>query len=345
MYIKDLLCISAQPTYEEGEFEKGVICHEGGIFKAIEPSYAELIPAGVLRRMSKIARMGVGVGMPLLKKHTDVEGIIVGTAHGGVDDSMKFLSQIEQYEEGTLTPTNFVQSTPNSLAGVLSVMSGCDGYNNTHVHEGLSFENALLDAMLYCEEKDASLLLGAADEISDWNYNIEKQKGFYKNEHTNSATLLESKTYGSVCGEGAVMFVVGSRPENSLACVKGVHHLVSEDIEEVKTHLFQFLEKYKISENAIEMLICGNNGDIRTDGLYSQLTEGKFSNSGTIAYKHLFGEFPTVSAMAMWLGVKMLCKTSLPEIINIKPAQREVNNILIINHYMGQQFGFVLLTK
>ena len=65
-----------------------------------------------------------------------------------MEDCIKFLNQIIDYEEGLLTPGNFVQSTPNAIAAQLGLMTANKGYNITHVHRGLSFENALLDTIL-----------------------------------------------------------------------------------------------------------------------------------------------------------------------------------------------------
>ena len=78
---------------------------------AIEPGY-EQIPRVVLRRMGKAVRLMVGAGLPLIKQ-TTCGGVIVGTANGGMEDCIRFMNQIVQYEEGMLAPGNFVQSTPN----------------------------------------------------------------------------------------------------------------------------------------------------------------------------------------------------------------------------------------
>ena len=135
MFIKDLACISPQRTYNEAFFESEPQVHVGNRYAALEPGYGSLIPAGLLRRMGKAVRMGVGTGLPLIQKNGALDGIILGTANGGLEDCLKFLNQIVDYEEGTLTPTNFVQSTPNSVAGNLALMSKNTGYNTTHVNK------------------------------------------------------------------------------------------------------------------------------------------------------------------------------------------------------------------
>jgi hypothetical protein len=45
--------------------------------------------------------------------------MIIATANGGMEDCVKFLNQIIEYNEGLLTPANFVQSTSNAAAARL----------------------------------------------------------------------------------------------------------------------------------------------------------------------------------------------------------------------------------
>jgi hypothetical protein len=103
MFIKDLTCISPQRTFEGDLFQDGPIVHSGSQYWAEEPSYAGVIPNGLLRRMGKSVRLATGAAMPLLTKWP-VDGIIIGTTDGGMEDCHRFLNQIIEYNEGTLTP-------------------------------------------------------------------------------------------------------------------------------------------------------------------------------------------------------------------------------------------------
>ena len=49
-----------------------------------------------------------------------IPDIILGTATGGLSGGMNFLKQIMDYKEKTLSPTNFIQSTPNAIAGTIA---------------------------------------------------------------------------------------------------------------------------------------------------------------------------------------------------------------------------------
>ena len=91
-YIHQTSCISAQQTFNDVDVNKLYDPSEN-LLKAIEPAYNG-IPPGILRRMGKSVRMGVGAALSLPHDHTTIDGIIIGTANGGKEDSVKFLNQI-----------------------------------------------------------------------------------------------------------------------------------------------------------------------------------------------------------------------------------------------------------
>lgn len=348
MFIKDLFCISAQYTYEPDFFEKPIKVNEGTRYVAMEPAYGTLIPAGLLRRMGKAVRMGVGAGLPLMQKNPGLDGIILGTANGGLEDCLKFLNQIVDYNEGTLTPTNFVQSTPNAVAGNLALMSKNTGYNATHVNKGLAFEAALLDAFLLFSEGNAqSLLLGSIEEISDYNYNIDKLAGSFKEEVSSSETLLNSGTAGTVCGEGAVMFVVeAERSDDAMAEIVDVDQVSYADKETVLQKLELFLDRNGIGANDIDAVILGYNGDNRSDHWYDWLGEGLFVESDLFVYKNMVGDFPTVTAFAVWMGAQLLQGKNLhAETVLRKNQDKPAKHVLIYNHHKSVQHGFILMAR
>ncbi|MCF2447531.1 beta-ketoacyl synthase chain length factor [Dyadobacter sp. CY345] len=348
MFIKDLYCISPQRTFDDTFFENEPKVYYGNRYEALEPAYGKLIPAGLLRRMGKAVRMGVGAGLPLIQRNSDLDGIILGTANGGLEDCLKFLNQIVDYNEGTLTPTNFVQSTPNAVAGNLALMSKNTGYNNTHVHKGLAFEAALLDAILLLEDKKlTSLLVGGIEEISDYNYNIDFLAGSFKTEETDSNLLLHSNTPGTVCGEAAVMFVVeAEKSENSLAEIVDVEQISYADEEKLRAKLTYFLNRNNIQPAEIDALILGFSGDIRNDYWYKWLNQEFFPESAVYSYKNLTGDFPTASAFATWLGVQLLNGKQLPDnTLYAEKSGKPAEKILIYNHHKGVQHGFILLSK
>ena len=345
MYITDLYSISPQKTFDDSLFEGEVETFFGNKYLVIEPSYADLIPKGLLRRMGKAVRIGIGAGMPLIKKHNDIDGIILGTASGGIDECFKFLNQIVEYNEGTLTPTKFVQSTPNSTAGHLALMSKNTGYNNTHVGMGLAFESALLDAFLLFEEGEVSkLLIGNIEETSEQNHNVENFAGYFKAIEIASSDLLNSNTEGSVKGEGAAMFVVSDKKEDAICELIDVHQFTYPSDRNIEKRAKRFLEKNNTSIEDIDSLVLGLSGDSRNDFWYTDLMSS-FPNTTVYSYKNLVGEYTTANAFATWLAANILTGKTIPAAAIYKDRNRTPKNILIYNNYLGEQHGFILLKK
>ncbi|WP_342083899.1 beta-ketoacyl synthase chain length factor [Dyadobacter sp. OTU695] len=345
MYITDLACISPQRTFDNAFFEGDIKVHEDDRYMAIEPAYGQLIPAGLLRRMGKAVRMGVGAGLPLIQNEK-IEGIILGTANGGLEDCLKFLNQIVDYNEGTLTPTNFVQSTPNAVAGNLALLSKTTGYNTTHVHKGLAFEAALLDTMLLLEEKRGKrFLVGSIEEISDYNHNIDLLAGSFKTGHFTSENLLTLDSPGSANGEGAAMFVVDAeRSEGSKAQVKDVfqsNNLAENEIAEI---VEAFLQRNNLQPDDVDAVILGISGDNRSDHWYFNLQKALFGQSNCYTYKNMVGDYPTGSAFATWMGVHIISGKRVPDAcVQAQKKSRTPKHILIYNHYKASQHGFILL--
>ena len=169
MYLGAPTCISFQDTFgSENPWE--LLAELNSESQLIIPNYKEYVKPAMLRRMSSALKMGVAGGTETLRrsgiKHADA--ITVGTGLGCVRDTLKFLKAVYQDGEGGLSPTAFIQSTHNSIAGQLALMLGNHGYNMTHVQGALSLGYALSDAELLLAEADAkTVLVGAVDEKTD----------------------------------------------------------------------------------------------------------------------------------------------------------------------------------
>lgn len=345
MYITDSACISPQRTFDNAFFKGDIRVHEGDRYIAIEPAYGQLIPAGLLRRMGKAVRMGVGAGLPLIQR-AQIEGIVLGTANGGLEDCLKFLNQIVDYNEGTLTPTNFVQSTPNAVAGNLALMSKTTGYNTTHVHKGLAFEAALLDTMLLLEEKRGkAFLVGSIEEISDYNHNIDLLAGSFKTGHFTSESLFALDSPGSANGEGAAMFIVNAeRSDNASAQIRDVFQSNNLAEKELSPVVDAFLHRNGLQAGDIDTVIMGISGDNRTDHWYFNLQKALFEGSNIYTYKNMVGDYPTGSAFATWMGAQVVAGKRVPDAcVWAQKNTRAPKHILIYNHYKASQHGFILL--
>lgn len=136
----------------------------------IQPNYKDYMPMSMLRRASKMNKMSMAATYENIKL-ADVEtlgAIIVGSGLGCLKDTEKFLEvYIEANVDSLLPPLSFIQSGHNAMSGQIALALKNQHYNMTHVQKGLSFEYALMDALLKVHEGTRDILVGAIDEKID----------------------------------------------------------------------------------------------------------------------------------------------------------------------------------
>lgn len=169
MYLGAASCISFQDTIGDGN-PWDVLTELNSESQLVQPEYKEFVKPALLRRMSSALKMGVAGGKMSLQKAglENCDAITVGTGLGCVRDTLKFMKVMYEEAETGLSPTSFIQSTHNSIAGQIALMLGNHGYNMTHVQDSLSLGYALSDAELLIGEADAeTVLVGAVDEKTE----------------------------------------------------------------------------------------------------------------------------------------------------------------------------------
>lgn len=343
MYIHQYTAISPQQSFENINLEI-VQPSIAGRLSAIEPVLKEVPPA-MLRRMSKAVRMGIGSGLPLMKDRS-VDGIVIGTANGGMEDCIKFLNQIVDYEEGLLTPGSFVQSTPNAIAGQLSLITKNRNYNATHVHKGLAFENALTDVqMLISDNPGTTYIMGGVDEISTYNYNIDYLAGWY-NKTLNNETLYNAAKPATIAGEGAAMFLINDDKDKAVAKLEAIEVFQTRNAAEVKARFEKFIQNRVTSEADDTLFITGENGDIRHLPFYEKCAAVLNTHTPIVRYKHFTGEYPTASSFGVWLACYALQLQQLPDHF-YKTSKRagSIRNIILYNQYQSVQHSFIFVTN
>ena len=364
LYIHRTACISPQRSFPDTEIDlQQLHASADNKLRAIEPSYED-IPPGLLRRMGKTVRLGIGAALPLLREAAAPPGgILIGTANAGMEESIQFMKEIIDHEEGILSPSAFVQSTPNTIAAQLALLTRNKAYNITHVQGGLAFENALIDAAMLLRENASdsppksahspTYLVGAADEIGTHNYNIDRLQGWFKTEPVSSRDLYMVDSSGSLAGEGAAMFLVNNQKENALARLEGLATLHTKERAVVEERLCSFLDQHLPSGEKIDLLLSGENGDNRFLHFFSSIEKCLDARSGrardaapAIArFKHMSGEYPTASAFALWLACQLLGRHSLPpHMIKIPPTKAEFKRVLVCNSHKGLQHSFMLVS-
>ena len=343
-YFHRSICISPQVSFPEADLSR-IRESKNNLLEVTEPDYPG-IPPGVKRRMGKSVRMAVGAALPLLEDYPAPEGMIIATANGGMEDCLKFLNQILEYNEGLLTPGNFVQSTSNAAAAQIALVTKNHSYNITHVHRGLAFENALMDTIMLLKENPSSgYLLGCTDEISAYNYNIDRLAGWFRDKPVLNRDLFLSPAKGTIAGEGAFMVWMDNKRSGASAEIHAVKTLHSMDPTVVEEGMKQFIsENLPTAENP-DLLLTGENGDERMNPFLESI-ESCFPASMPIArFKHLCGEYCTASSFACWLSMQIFKTGEVPPLLVKKnPTDSPVEKIIIYNNYRELQHSFILMS-
>jgi 3-oxoacyl-(acyl-carrier-protein) synthase len=346
-YISSAEAISPQHTFQAEDFPSEVVQPEGEYFTCIHPDYKQFIQPGALRRMSPVIRMGLASAMVALR-NADIEkpdAILVGTGLGCVQDTVRFLKQVIDQDEQLLNPTAFIQSTHNTVAGQLALILGCREHNLTFTQKSLSFETALLEALLMVEEQeDRQVLVGGIDETVEESYRLMVRSGCAR--AWTGGDLLTGDQKGAVPGEGSAFFLLsGSESGDPLAKIDDLAIIPRfADGEQLEAELGNFLERNGTGVAGVDLLVSGRNGDAGVSHLYDRI-EAMFSHSVVAGYKHLVGEYDTASAFGAWLASAILQRKSVPEtVIFSRGSQDEITRCLAMNLSKDHSASFLLFS-
>ncbi|MBU2652003.1 MAG: beta-ketoacyl synthase chain length factor [Bacteroidetes bacterium] len=351
IYITGTGAITPQQTFDNSAFLDQVQEYYQNNLTCVDPNYKDFIPPLELRRMSRINRIGLSSAKICLNdaQMENPDAIITGTGMGCVEDTEKFLMSMIENGEQLLTPTSFIRSTHNTVGAQIAVHLKCHNYNFTYVHRGFSFESALTDAMLLIKEGEAHrILVGGIDETSENNFKILSRLGYWKENPIRNLDLLSEKTNGTISGEGSVFVMLSDEPgKKNYGRLMAVDTFLNPDCPEtINYRIISFLEENNMKPGNIDLTVMGYSGDMRYDSVFDQMYENLFSDRAQVYYKHLCGEYHTASAFGFWTAIKILETQHIPEPLIIKRGiPKEINNILIYNHFMNQHHTLMLLSR
>ena len=131
--------------------------------------YKEYISPKEGRRMGKLMKAATLTSLKALRE-AGIEcpdAIITATANGMLETSEKFLVDMVDNGEETLSPTLFMQSTHNTIGSAIAIRTQSHGYNITYTQGKDSMKWALRDAeRLIRMGKAKTVLVGCHDESS-----------------------------------------------------------------------------------------------------------------------------------------------------------------------------------
>ncbi len=346
-YINGVGCVSTQDTSDYKIFLETQHELTENIVRVHKPNYRDFIKPAMIRRMANGVKNGV-VASAIALKEANIkmpEAIITGTGMGCTIDSGKFLKNIIDNKEQFLTPTAFIQSTHNTVGGQIALGLQCKAYNVTYVHKATSFEASLVDALLMINDNETNILVGGVDEIGDYSVRLHQLIGLVKNQETLSNGLLQSNSKGVVYGEGAQFFALeNQKKETTYAELIDVEIYDNIDESEIHNKLLQFLKTNGLAIADVDLVVLGNNGDVKFDFIYNNLQDNLLKSTQQIYYKHLSGEYHTASSFGLWIAAQICKIQEIPKFLKLNNKEvATIKNVLLYNQYLGENHSFTLL--
>ncbi len=335
VYIRSTGNISPQHSLDADAFFSSRIMTGENYFKSVEPDYDRFVDSKMIRRMSRIVKMGVAAAMTCLRNGAveNPVAILTATAYGCLEDSSSFLRRMIEFEEKMLSPTAFIQSTHNTVGAQIALLLKCHNYNNTIVHRAFSFENALTEASLILQEGTGPVLTGAVDEITEDRHTILSRFGLYKN----------SGEGRNIAGEGAAFFLLDNQPgPSALAILQDVQTLYKpESVMAVERAVENFLDENGLSVRDMDLILTPHTGNKKMDGVDSHLLNSVFQGKPCFPYKSLCGDYPTATGFGLWLAALLLKEQRPP--VWMSGIRFPIGHILIHHRNGNEHHSFIII--
>ncbi|MEP7232219.1 MAG: beta-ketoacyl synthase chain length factor [Ginsengibacter sp.] len=316
MYITASSTISHQPTFRNKGFSLE-LSELKPVSELITPDYGPFITPMDRRRMSQVLKMSIACSMDCLEQAglSQPDAIIVGTSMGCCIHTKNFLDKILSANDGPLSPTSFIVSTHNTIAGQISLLLKNHGYNMTHTQNSLSFEQGLVDGMLCINSGYHNVLVGGSDEEEDSLYNIKERLG------NNNIHLT--------CG--ASFFILsdekGKHDSITLADV-GSFGLINDSIFIIK----KFLDSNNLLIEEIDLVLYANSEQKKTEEIKLLFGPDKIFD-----YQKIAGTWFTNSAFALDYGIDILSHRKHPVF------GEGIRKVLVCNNLIPENLGLILL--
>ncbi len=317
-------------------------CYDGQLYvRALDPVFRNYISGSEVRRMGSVMKRALVTSLKVLSdagvEHPDA--IITGTCFGCMEYTNRFLNDMIENGEQTLSPTFFMQSTHNTVGSTLGIYTKTHGYNATYSHGGTSFELAVLDAWMQMQlGKIRTALVGGHDEMIE---------SFY--------TLFQKTSYVGIpgmvpCGEVSVsMLLATEKSDNALCELAGISICHRPAISVLKQKIEKMLAEAGLSLREVGAVMTGINGNEKNDAVYYAMIDQLFKDKLIMHYKHLFGENFTAPAFSLYAAAHCLHQGVVPSVLCVADAggikEKKIDNLLLINQEEGKDISLILLKR
>jgi 3-oxoacyl-(acyl-carrier-protein) synthase len=308
-----------------------------------QPHLGYVAPA-VARRMTRLqlliltaAHQAVArAGSPIAGLAT---GVFVGSHLGSIGTTIEFLSDLIRRDEASPMPAKFIASVHNAAASALALEFQCRGENRTTIHDSISFELALKQALtsLRAGRTDRTLV-AAGDELNAYYVAAMNRCRPWRTSAQPLAPLspTDSGVAGSLPGEGAAALVL-ARPgadQASQAPVYLRNFALAPRADAAHAgalpadgcvFLRSVLRPAGATLDDVNLLLLAADGDAPLDAAYRHVAEAAVAASGgrlaVAVFKHLCGEFATASALGLTLAADAVRRRApSPDLAIIQPG-------------------------
>ena len=270
---------------------------------AVDPDYKLYFHPNTSRRLGKILKRALLVSRQVLDASGIKlpEAIITSTGFGCIENTEIFLHSLVKNGEQLLKPTQFMQSTHNTISSLIAIDCCCHSYNMTYSHKNLSFECALLDAYIQLKNNTIkSALVGGFDELTP-NFHALLQR---------LKELEAGKTFRSETAVG--MMLTNQLLPTTLCCLDGIETFYGPDAHRLKESLDKMLKQAGYVLNEVDAVLTGCNGMYSDEQIYNQWCTELFAGKEQIRYKHLFGDSFTSSGIGVYVAATCLHRRQIP---------------------------------
>jgi 3-oxoacyl-[acyl-carrier-protein] synthase II len=305
--------------------------------RSIDPDFKKFLSPLESRRFGKILKRAIATSLKTMKECgiENPDAIITGTGLGCIENTELFLNALCTEGESLLKPTHFMQSTHNTISSLIAIQTKSHGYNATYSHKGISFDSALIDAMMQFNlGRINTALVGAHDEMTHSYFTILEKSGYVGGE------------MNGTCAEASVSMMLNCKNNNALCEIAGIKMLYKPTVNEVATSLRVMLQENNLSLNEIDAVMIGISGNRKNDSHYEQYAKALFHERPLLRFKHLFGECYSASALGIYAAAQCLGKGTIPAFLYCNPKQETElapKNILVYNLAEGKNHSLILL--
>jgi len=308
IYIGAASCVSVQDTFDSTTWYNNILPLPSEQARVKAPDYKQYLDPMATRRMSKVLKNALLTAKQAMERLSvsEIDGVVTATAWGCQEDTAKFLDSFETLGEELLSPTSFIQSTHNTIGGLIAMSVKCNGYNNTISHDLMSFETALLDTVLMMDEQQAQPMtcyVGGVDELTDLSAGIFNRTKCYTSPYTIS--------------EGTTCFLLHNKTTQHRG--GSITDITLSDHE-------HFNLADKLAERKPDLI----------------LSSGKAIGTAipVIDHKALCGEFATASAFALFMAFELLQKSDMRVALGLSESL-PLHKIAIVNQYQEDRCSYI----